>query len=156
MLLGQPVLPLLLLDHVARARRKRPSQETPHLPCFCSSQRADVHRPPGLTTEGRDQALWHVCNVEVVWQCSRLSVEGNPGEPPGGGSPEQPGLPFLTQHDLSSTGRLFVFEAHVGRIHRLLHTSDVCTHKCTHRQDSQEDHPPALDITTCPSRITAL
>lgn len=117
-----------------------------------------MHRLPGLTAEGRDQP----CGMCVRWRWSggvleTLSVEGNPGEPPGGGSPQQTRLQFLTQNDLSPTGRLFLFLRSMWGETIGCYTPQMCVHTCTHTDKTPKRiAPQVLATTTCPSQMMAL
>ena len=86
-----------------------------------------------------------------------LSVEGNPGEQPGRGSPEQTQLHFLTQHALSSTGRLFFFGGPCGQKPQAA-TGLRCMHACVcvHTHEPPKRAPQVAAAATDPAQIMAL
>lgn len=143
-MLGQHVLPLLPPDRVARARRKRPSAETPSLPSASAA-------PRQLTTDGGQGPSHRVraSRESSLRVLQPLSVAGNPKEPPERGNLEKTQLQFLIQHTFSSTGSMWAeatscYRPQVcARKHTPMHTH-------THTQDDGapgpcRQHRPLLD-----------
>lgn len=86
-----------------------------------------------------------------------LSAEGNPGEQPGRGSPEQTQLHFLTQQALSSTGRLFYFGGSCGQKPQAatgLRCMRACV--CVHTHGTPKRASQVAAATTDPSQKMAL